>query len=591
MSRRRVRGLPTDLAWIVAIGLLFLVTLIAHHRFRQTDFRSYYDAAGHLLAGRPLYFTPPFYFVYAPAVALLFIPFRALGLHPAMLAWYAVNVALVCLLWRLLVREMGPLRRGLSVVFFLASGFALERELHVGNVNLLNLVLCLAAVGLVQRARWMAGGLALALAVLIKPQNGLLLLPLARRQPRVVPVLAGALALQAFLPLPFYGAAGTVDVHRQYLKMILAFQQGSAVPGFFKFSATTAGLLHRLLDPLLPGDPRALLQAAGLLIAVGLIVFLTWRRTDPPGAEALALALVPLTAVSDYQFFLFAAPLIYLLLREWNRGSLSRGQRWCLVGSLLLYGGNWHDLWGDRLSRLFLDLGVQGLGTWCLIGVFLWVTMGRRISRPLVGVSACLLGQPVRYDGGHKRSRVVAGDLSRLFEWVAVCPEMEIGLGVPRETIRLEMAPEGPGVPGAGAESDPGGSGRGALAGGAARHPRLVSTRSCRDLTALMEEQARRRVEALAAAGIRGFIFKKGSPSCGPGGVPVFDAAGADAGAAGAPTLAGPAAGGPVGAGAGIFARILMERLPGLPVVDEDQIEDPGACREFIARVAAYQPL
>jgi uncharacterized protein YbbK (DUF523 family) len=112
-----------------------------------------------------------------------------------------------------------------------------------------------------------------------------------------------------------------------------------------------------------------------------------------------------------------------------------------------------------------------------------------------------------------------------------------------------------------------------------------------------MEEHARRRVEALAAAGIRGFVLKKGSPSCGLGGVPVFGAAG---GGVAAEVAAGAAGSGPatdcgaaaqVGTDAGVFARTLMEGLPGLPVVEEDRLDDPDARRDFIARVAAYQPL
>src|SRR5919198_664330 len=102
--------------------------------------------------------------------------------------------------------------------------------------------------------------------------------------------------------------------------------------------------------------------------------------------------------------------------------------------------------------------------------------MARRRIR--VGVSACLLGQEVRWDGAHKRDRVVTGLLGRHVEWVPVCPEVEVGLGVPREPIRLEGDPE---------------------------RPRLVAPGSGRDLTAAMARFARRRLAKLARLGLSGY--------------------------------------------------------------------------------------
>src|SRR5690349_12262335 len=149
-------------------------------------------------------------------------------------------------------------------------------------------------------------------------------------------------------------------------------------------------------------------------------------------------------------------------------------------------------------------------------------------GRPLrVGVSACLLGQEVRWDGGHRRDRWITDVLGPEVEFVPFCPEMEIGLGAPRPTIRIE---EG--------------------AGGGAR---LVEPRSRGDLTARMERYAARRVRALGKERLAGCILKKDSPSCGPGGVKVHDEGGnvlrRD--------------------GRGLFAAALRARFPLLPVEDE----------------------
>ena len=109
-------------------------------------------------------------------------------------------------------------------------------------------------------------------------------------------------------------------------------------------------------------------------------------------------------------------------------------------------------------------------------------------ERIKVGVSACLLGRAVRYDGGHKLDRYVTETLGRYFEFVPVCPEVECGLGVPRESMRLEGDPA---------------------------RPRLVTHASRRDLTDRMTAWAARRVEELAGEELCGFLFKSKSPSSG----------------------------------------------------------------------------
>ena len=160
-----------------------------------------------------------------------------------------------------------------------------------------------------------------------------------------------------------------------------------------------------------------------------------------------------------------------------------------------------------------------------------------------VGISACLLGSAVRFDGGHKRDRNVVELLGRHFRWVPVCPEVEIGLGTTRESLRLVGDP---------------------------RSPRLV-TRSGRDLTAAMTDRTRARVEALAGRALRGFILKKDSPSCGVHRVKVYDGDGM-----------------PSRAGTGLFACALRERLPNLPVEEEGRLNDPVLRESFVVRVFAY---
>lgn len=161
-----------------------------------------------------------------------------------------------------------------------------------------------------------------------------------------------------------------------------------------------------------------------------------------------------------------------------------------------------------------------------------------------VGISACLLGEKVRYDGGHQLDPFLASTLGQFVRFVPVCPEVECGLPVPREPMRLEGDPE---------------------------HPRLITRHTRIDHTERMLSWAGRRVEELAREELAGFIFKSKSPSSGMERVKVYTATGM------------------VKKGVGMFARELMARLPLLPVEDEGRLHDPGLRENFIERLFVYQ--
>jgi uncharacterized protein YbgA (DUF1722 family)/uncharacterized protein YbbK (DUF523 family) len=163
-------------------------------------------------------------------------------------------------------------------------------------------------------------------------------------------------------------------------------------------------------------------------------------------------------------------------------------------------------------------------------------------SEPIrIGISSCLLGQKVRFDGGHKRDRFLTDVLGQWLTWVPACPELEIGLGIPRPTIRLENAqPE----------------------------TRLVEPKSGLDLTDKMQAYAEAKVTELQKLELDGFVLKKDSPSCGMERVRVY-------GRGGVPTKNG----------VGIFAQVLMRRWPNLPVEEEGRLNDSVLRERFIAHV------
>ena len=160
----------------------------------------------------------------------------------------------------------------------------------------------------------------------------------------------------------------------------------------------------------------------------------------------------------------------------------------------------------------------------------------------IIGVSACLLGEKVRYDGGDRRDTVVTGLLAVHFRLVPVCPEVECGMTVPREPMRLE---------------------------GGQDAPRLVTHKSRLDLTDQLLTFTRRRVAELAAVELCGFVGKKGSPSCGVWRVPIHQ-----------PGVA-------TRSGSGLFVAGLQRELPLLPVVEEGALQDPAGCDHFVERVLA----
>lgn len=168
-----------------------------------------------------------------------------------------------------------------------------------------------------------------------------------------------------------------------------------------------------------------------------------------------------------------------------------------------------------------------------------------RMTKITLGISSCLLGNCVRYDGGHKLDRLFTDTLGRYIDWVPVCPEAACGLGIPREAMALEGAPSS---------------------------PRLRTVWNRKDHTTRMRRWIPGELKVLAEIGISGYVFKARSPSCGVTDTSVYDATSRVK-----------------STGPGIFARAVMERFPLLPVEDEGKMHDPAYRENFIERVFAYQ--
>jgi uncharacterized protein YbgA (DUF1722 family)/uncharacterized protein YbbK (DUF523 family) len=164
-----------------------------------------------------------------------------------------------------------------------------------------------------------------------------------------------------------------------------------------------------------------------------------------------------------------------------------------------------------------------------------------------VGVSACLLGERVRWDAGHKKDRYLTDTLGRYFRLVPVCPEVEVGMGVPRESVRLA---------------------------GDVSAPRMVGNKTGEDWTDRMNDFIRKRLKQIERYDLSGYVLKKDSPSCGMERVRVYNKSGI-----------------PIKKGRGFFGGALVDHFESLPIEEEGRLNDHALRENFIVRVFAFHNL
>jgi uncharacterized protein YbgA (DUF1722 family)/uncharacterized protein YbbK (DUF523 family) len=174
--------------------------------------------------------------------------------------------------------------------------------------------------------------------------------------------------------------------------------------------------------------------------------------------------------------------------------------------------------------------------------------MSEQVNIPIrIGISTCLLGEKVRFDGGHKRDRYLDDVLGKYFEWVPVCPEVEVGMGIPREAVRLVRNDD---------------------------RVQMLGVKTQTDWTSAIAEYSNLKVKALHEYCLSGYIFKSDSPSCGMERVRVYSNSGM-----------------PAKNGRGLFADAFMAKYPLIPVEEEGRLNDPKLRENFIERVFCFYRL
>lgn len=164
-----------------------------------------------------------------------------------------------------------------------------------------------------------------------------------------------------------------------------------------------------------------------------------------------------------------------------------------------------------------------------------------------IGISGCLLGEKIRFDGGHKHDHFITDTMGKFVSFVSICPEVESGMGIPREAVRLVSLNNS---------------------------LRMLGTKSKTDHTDSMIAWSNKRLKEIAVLDLSGYILKKNSPSCGMTRVKVYDSTGI-----------------PAKTDSGIFAGLLLQQFPLLPVEEDGRLNDPWLRENFLERVFAYQRL
>jgi len=382
--------------WVLvlfSLSLIFFVAQNVNQRFWLNDFQVYYEAGRHLLAGQNLYGVfpedsrPHFVYKYSPLAAALFVPLSFLPFSLAKILGYWILVLL--LLWFLnraysLFAPDSPARKNwILLATFLILSPHFQRELHLGQVNLVMLALLLLALRTyLNRKSFRTAGL-WSICFFLKPQV-LLFLPyfLVKRNFRILAYILPLVLIGFLVPIIFYGWQMNLNQHQLWLKELSLQMQGGNL-SLAKHNLAGFVSFWLGLKPYLASHPAVgKFFGLGLTLLVGMLflVFIQKRvnNFDPALADfAVLLFLMPLLSVTDSQPFLFGTLAVVLILYHWGKGGISPGEKVFLIVAFLLVGGNWHDLWGERLFLKWEEVGLLGIGSIMILGYIYVLRMKR----------------------------------------------------------------------------------------------------------------------------------------------------------------------------------------------------------------------
>lgn len=349
-------------------------------RFWLNDFRVYWSAADALLHGQQVYGLPfgesTGFFKYSPFVALLFVPFALLPFQIASVVWFwcvaGAAIAVVIRLQRLLQQRIvaNPLRRPnlLLVLSLLCVANHVVRELHLGNVNMMLLLLAVVAYANADQRPRLAG-MVLSLLFMVKPYLGILIIPFVVRGHWKL-VAASASAGVAMLAVPLViGFSNSVNLHQEWFRSML--QHGD----YLTSGNTISALLHKATGV----ADAAPLQMGIIALTLAAAIILAWRFRGESTVSTCnyvlffgLLALVPDLVITDTQHFLLALPLFSFVI---HRLADRRDPILFVlfIAICMLHGANSSDLLGSELSDKVNAWGVLGVANIVLVALSTWL--------------------------------------------------------------------------------------------------------------------------------------------------------------------------------------------------------------------------
>ena len=377
------------------VSLLFLAGEVHNGRLHYYDFEVYYKAGARVVAGENLYRpeTDGFYeYLYSPPGALYFAPISLLPFPVAKVVYWVFLTTVVllgfCLSVLLVCPEFRDVpSRSLNALLLVAAivlGVHIQRELHLGQVNHLLLVMYLGMAWLFTRKRPVALAAIWAASIFIKPL-ALIFVPyfMVKRRYRELAWFVVIAALIFLLPLFFYGRTGFWDQYRGQIRTYEteALQKVDvAAPGNYTLSSVIVRYSPLRLVSWPPARAAAL-SAVVVALACLAVLWLIRRGRHVPDSHVLEfaalVALIPLLSATSYNAYGFLELAVFLLLFRFRQ--LGPSARACAVAGMVLSGGNWSDLWGRRLWFVFDHLSLVAVGGLILCGV-LWKARADGVS-------------------------------------------------------------------------------------------------------------------------------------------------------------------------------------------------------------------
>lgn len=368
MAKSKTAFLKARYFIISAVLIAVLAGLYISDRFEQTDYRTYYRAGQHFIHGEYLYFNTGsialWNYVYPPPSAIFFIIDGLLPLEPAKILHYLANCFMILVLLFRLEKHFGKISPWRCFLFFLVIGVHLHRELLVGNLNLIILILILFSFTAFESKKFWLFGFLFVPAMILKPHFAFLLFPLIIKEARILAPLLITTAIIFIAPLAFYEFGRYLELWNNWFDTIFWFNANYT--GTPKFYNTLGGLLSRL--PFLGNVPGIILQIPGVVVFLAVVITIHRKsNSDCLRGYIFYLAFIPLLFASDIQVFLVGAPLIYIIIKDLEFKKKRLSAILIVLTGLFLYGGNWHDLWGHKLSVFAENAGFAGLGMMVLM--------------------------------------------------------------------------------------------------------------------------------------------------------------------------------------------------------------------------------